>query len=370
MTFIKRKINNTKNIFGKYKMFFYFFVVLLLIIFFAVIAIKKNSQEQGDNYFNTNQEIVSEGLCDESCRTRLVDGEIVSPGEENPFLISAVLDNHSDARPQFGLNRASLVYDVPAEGGINRYLAFFRSDLDGDFKIGPVRSARPYFLDISQEYQALMLHCGGSPTALARIIKENLLTLNEFYNSYYFSRYSQYLAPHNVLADYGKIGEYLESKELDSSDFISWQFKSKNQIDYLGSELNSKISLSNGQYQYDIAWNYDRDKNIYLKEIAHQKQTDDSGEVIFTDNVVLQFVETQILDSELRLKIDLLGEGATIICLDGICQHGYWRKIKNSDRTVYYYDNDEEVVFNIGKTWIHLVDERTSVEIDNFNFNN
>jgi hypothetical protein len=368
MTFIKRKINDTKNIFRKYKMFFYFFVVLLLIIFFAVIAIKKNSQEQGDNYFNNSEEIEIKEQCLDPCQNRLIDGDLVSLGEEKPFLISAVLDNHSLARPQFGLSKASLVYDIPAEGGINRYLAFFRSDLDGDFKIGPVRSARPYFLDISQEYQALMLHCGGSPEALARIIKEKLLTLNEFYNSYYFSRYSQYLAPHNVLADYGKIREYLESKELNSSDFISWQFKSKNQIDYPSSEFNSKISLSNGQYQYDVSWDYDRDKNIYLKEIAHQKQADDSGEVIFTDNVVLQFVETQILDSELRLKIDLLGEGEAIVCLDGICQHGYWRKIKNSDRTVYYYDNDEEVVFNIGKTWIHLVDERTSVEIDNFNF--
>lgn len=370
MTFIKRKINDTKNIFKKYKMFFYFFVVLLLIIFFAVVAIKKNSQELEDNYFNNNKEVEIEEQCIEPCQTRLIDGKLVSVGQENPFLISAVLDNHSLARPQFGLSKADLVYDIPAEGGINRYLVFFRSDLEDNFKIGPVRSARPYFLDISKEYNALMLHCGGSPEALARIIKENLLTLNEFYNSYYFYRYSQYLAPHNILADYSKIKEYLDDNELSVSDFTPWKFKSKNQIDYQDSKINNKVSLANGQYQYDIVWNYDRDKNIYLKEIAHQKQIDDSGEIIFTDNVILQFIETQILDSELRLKIDLLGEGDAIICLDGICQDGYWRKIKNSDRTIYYYNNNEEVVFNIGKTWVHLVDERTSVDINNFNFSN
>ncbi len=364
MTFIKRKINKTKKIFKKYKIFFYSFFIFLLLIFSVFILIKKNSQESGDNYFDNSGGVEIEEHCDDFCQNRLIDGQRVSLGEENPFLISAVLDNHSLARPQFGLNRASLVYDIPAEGGINRYLAFFRSDLEDNFEIGPIRSARPYFLEISSEYEALMLHCGGSPEALARIIKEKLLTLNEFYNSYYFFRYSRYQAPHNVLADYSRIKEYLEDNDLNSSDFTSWKFKSKNEIDYSNFEISNKIALSNGQYQYDSAWNYDYDRNVYLKEMAHQKQVDDNGEVIFVDNVILQFIKTEVLDSELRLRINLLGEGEAIICLDGVCRDGYWKKIKNSDRTIYYYNNDEEVVFNIGKTWVHLVDEKTSVEIN------
>lgn len=371
MTFVKRKINETKNIFRKYKMFFYFFVVILLIIFFAVVAIKKNSQELGDNYFNNKEmemEVEIKEQCVEPCQSRLVDGELVSWGEENPFLISAILDNHSDARPQFGLSRASLVYDVPAEGGINRYLAFFRSDLEGDFKIGPIRSARPYFLDISSEYGALILHCGGSPEALARIVKEKLLTLNEFYNDYYFSRYNGYVAPHNVLADFKKIKDYLKDEDLETSNFSSWKFKSGEEVGENNAEHNFSINIKNGQHQYNTEWNYNLDGNFYLKKISQKNQIDDSGEIISANNLVFHFVNTKILDNELRLKIDLLGEGDAIICLDGFCKNGYWKKIKNSDRTIYYYNNNEEVFFNIGKTWIHLVDERTSVEIDNFSF--
>ncbi|MDD3711205.1 MAG: DUF3048 domain-containing protein [Patescibacteria group bacterium] len=337
--------------------------------------IKKNSQEGFDNYGKESDDIILDEVCVDSCQNRLIDGALVLSGEENPFLVSAVLDNHSDARPQFGLSRASLVYDVPAEGGINRYLAFFRSDLEGDFKIGPIRSARPYFLDISLEYQALMLHCGGSPASLARIIKEKLLTLNEFYNSYYFIRYDKYIAPHNVLADYQKIKEYLQDKNLSNSNFLPWKFKTKSEFvfeednfEFKNEKNNSEINIKNGQHQYDTKWQYNYRDNIYLKKISQEDQTDDSGEIISADNLILQFVDTKILDSELRLEIDLLGRGEAVICLDGFCQNGYWEKIKNSDRTIYYYDNNEELIFNIGKTWIHLIDEGTSVEIDNFSF--
>ncbi len=366
MAFIKIKIMDTKKIFKKYKMFFYFFIVLLLIILFSVILIKKNSQSDLDNYLLGDNNSFREGVCDESCRARLIDGEIVSLGEENPFLISAVLDNHSDARPQFGLGRAILVYDIPAEGGINRYLAFFNSNEGDVSKIGPIRSARPYFLDISFEYQALMLHCGGSPEALARIIKEKLLTLNEFYNSYYFIRYDKYTAPHNVLADYSKVKEYLKDKNLISSDFVSWRFKAKLKNISENDKINSEINIKNGQYQYDTRWIYYSENNYYLKKISQKDQLDDSGEIIWADNLILQFVNTKILDDELRLRIDLLGQGSAIACLDGVCRSGYWKKEKNSDRTIFYDYNNNEVIFNIGKTWVHLIDERTSVEIDNY----
>lgn len=366
MIFLKNKIKINKDIFKKYKMFFYILAVSLVVLVFLVFLIKKNSEDFSENYYSSDKQDSLNAVCDSSCQTRLIDGEVVAPGEEAPFLISAVLDNQTEARPQFGLSKASLVYDIPAEGGINRFLAIFRSDLPDNFKIGPVRSARPYFLDIAKEYESLMIHCGGSPEALVKISKEKLLTLNEFYNSYYFSRYQNYSAPHNVLADYQKLKEYLKDKDLNNSNFVSWKFKTKTNFNSDSSKTNSEIDIQNGQYQYDINWNYNLENNNYSKKIGHKDHLDDSGEVIVVDNIVLQFVDTKILDDALRLKIDLLGQGRAIICLDGFCQNGYYKKENNNIRTVYYYDNGEEVVFNIGKTWIHLIDERTSVDIKNF----
>src|SRR5690606_32031716 len=87
--------------------------------------------------------------------------------ERRPFLVS--IDNHPRARPQYGLSRADLVYEVPAEGGVTRFAALFWAG-EAD-QIGPVRSSRPYFLDLALEWQAAFLHAGGSPQHYEQIDK-------------------------------------------------------------------------------------------------------------------------------------------------------------------------------------------------------
>ncbi|MGI6662431.1 MAG: DUF3048 domain-containing protein [Bacillota bacterium] len=48
---------------------------------------------------------------------------MVSPGSP----VAVAIDNNPDARPQTGLTEADIVYEVPAEGGITRFLALFHS---------------------------------------------------------------------------------------------------------------------------------------------------------------------------------------------------------------------------------------------------
>lgn len=346
-----------KNIITQYRVFFYITLVIVLIVLIFFVFIKKNSPQNSDN-LKDGADNISEITCGENCVFRLVDGTVVEKGKEKPFLISAVIDNQEEARPQFSLSKAVLVYDAPAEGGINRYLAFFPSDAVDVSEIGPVRSARPYFLDIASEYNSLMLHCGGSPEALALIIRDKKLTLNEFYNSYYFRRYPGFVAPHNVLANFSKLQEYLNEKDLKSSEFISWKFKDEKIV---ASSSAEKIKIDNGFRDYVVEWNYNSSTNLYYKNLGGQKQLDDSGENISASNLIFQSVQTEILDEALRLRIKLSGEGEATICLDGFCQSGFWKKNSATDRTIFYYEDGREVEFNRGKTWVHLLDDNYSL---------
>ena len=79
--------------------------------------------------------------------------------------IAVMIDDHPDARPQVGLSSADVVWHAPAEGGIPRYMAVFHSHIQTD--IGPVRSARDYFVQWAAELGAVYAHSGGSPKALA-----------------------------------------------------------------------------------------------------------------------------------------------------------------------------------------------------------
>lgn len=357
------KVNKMSRI----KRLFYFLIpiVVLIILMIFLIFIKNGKDKKINNNIisESNKNESSDFVC-QNCSYSLINGKEVSEGENNsPFLLATVIDNHPDARPAFGLSQADLVYDIPAEGGINRYLAFFVVDGKSNLEIGPIRSARPYFLDIAKEYGAMLVHCGGSPEALAKIAKDKLLNFNEFYNGDYFRRYSKYLAPHNVLANFDLIKTYLKDRNYEKSVFDSWKFKQgKDEREINLADMDFEINVSNGQNQYAIKWDYDLNSNLYFKNLAGKKHLDSNGEQISASNLILHFVETQILDKELRLKIELMGKNKAIVCLDGLCQDAYWQKQNENDRTKYYYENGEEVVFEAGKTWIHFIDENTRVD--------
>src|SRR3989338_5602254 len=73
-----------------------------------------------------------------------------------------MIENHQEARPQSGLSSADVIYEAVAEGGITCFLSVFYCN-NGNI-IGPIRSARTYFLDFISEYGSnpLYVHVGGA----------------------------------------------------------------------------------------------------------------------------------------------------------------------------------------------------------------
>ena len=76
--------------------------------------------------------------------------------------LGVMIENSIDARPQSGLSGADTIYEAVAEGGITRFLSIFYCQDAGE--VGPVRSARTYFIDFASEYAdyPLYAHVGGA----------------------------------------------------------------------------------------------------------------------------------------------------------------------------------------------------------------
>ena len=97
--------------------------------------------------------------------------------DQYPF--AAMIDNIAAARPQFGLDGADVVYEAPAEGGIPRLMpVYLRSGVDVR-SIGPVRSARDYFVDLANEYRVALVHIGASPQGFDALHATGLPDLDE-----------------------------------------------------------------------------------------------------------------------------------------------------------------------------------------------
>lgn len=327
-----------------------FFILLFLVIIYLFIypgLLKKNNN--GFYFSQTPQE--DKGITCVNCVRQFLNGSYVTPEKENIYPVVTVIDNHPDARPAYGLSQADMVYEAEAEGGITRYLAIFAGGEEVK-KIGPIRSARPYFVDWTKELSAVFTHCGGSPEALAKIAKENMFDLNEFYNGTYFWRAEDRTAPHNIFISSDKLNEYLKNKNLSTGKFLKWLFKD----DLPSGNAQSDIEVYFKSPNFAVNWKYDIINNDYTRFLGGEMQKDEgNGQEIKAKNIIIQYQKATVLDSELRLKIETIGSGKAVICLDGKCSTGGWKKSSASGRTRYYYENGEEVQFNGGKFWIEVI---------------
>ncbi|OGF27520.1 hypothetical protein A2303_01500 [Candidatus Falkowbacteria bacterium RIFOXYB2_FULL_47_14] len=284
---------------------------------------------------------------------RAIDGVYVKPGEENRFPAAVMIDNNIYARPHSGLSRANVVYEAEVEGSATRYMAVFAGNEEID-EIGPVRSARAYFVDWVLELSALYVHVGGSPEALVNIKRDKVRDFNEFYNGNFFWRDWNRRAPHNVYTSSSKLAEYTTARSWAEGGFSSWQFKDEaGEADRGpdGGDIDIKFLIPS----YRVRWKYDRTDNSYIRYLGGAAHIDKSGDGIKAKNIVIQYVKARVIDNELRLSMDDIGEGEAVLCFDGFCRKSTWQKKEASERTRFYDENGNEAVFNAGTTWVEVV---------------
>ena len=179
----------------------------------------RESATQNNAAQNNNAETTLPGF------HRLIDGVAVEDETKiNPPLFAVQVENMVDARPLSGVARANLVYETLAEAGITRLLAIYTAD-DTVSEIGPVRSARAYYVDWASEFGALYAHSGGSPEALSLIPNYNVLDLNEFANGRFFWRSSSRYAPHNLYTSTELLNSAFTAKNGAAENFTPWLFK-------------------------------------------------------------------------------------------------------------------------------------------------
>ena len=276
--------------------------------------------------------------------------------EDNYQIAMAVsIENSPAARPQSGLDRAEIIYEFMLEGGITRFLAIFWPDIPE--KVGPIRSARPALIETASAYEALFLHAGASPDGFALLSNNNILHLDQIYQSQYYWRSSKRSAPHNLYSGRPSLEDYvntLSGKEYPNqfkfltasviSDFTEAQYIT---IDYWGS--------------YDVLYRYNSLENNYLRFLNDYENphTVENGEQLKAKNIIVQYVQTSTKDEQGRQKINLNTGGKIELFRDGIVIEGSWKK-KNK-QFVYLNNSGQEIEINPGQTWIQIVPNGTEL---------
>lgn len=177
-------------------------ILVILIIIAGVVLAYKITQDKKQT------EPVSE---DNNLIVAPVEEKKVQIYQGNDRPIAVMIDNHNLAWPQGGLNEAYMVYEIIAEGGETRLMALFKgANVE---KIGPVRSARHYFLDYAMENDAIYAHFGESPQAKSDMSKFSIHDIDGIEeDGTTFWRVKDKSAPHNAATSTEKLYNQLKIK--------------------------------------------------------------------------------------------------------------------------------------------------------------
>jgi len=269
-----------------------------------------------------------------------------------------LIDNDIKARPQAGLKEADLIYELPIEGGTTRFMAVysrFSSEL-----IGPIRSARAYTIELAKEYDPIFVHAGGSPLAFAMFDKIGNLNGLEGGVDYAFWRIIEREAPHNLYSDTKTLRRvaiqqgFREQGQLPDFKYLDLNEK------FAGKKAD-KISINYGHDDFRAEYLYDKKSLKYLRFTGGVKHWANDGDQLAATNIIIQMVNTKVMDDEGRLKIDLIGRGKAVFFSEGQVIQGFWEK-KTDGITKYYQAEGEEVALTPGKTWINIVPVHVKVE--------
>lgn len=290
---------------------------------------------------------------------------VTSTGQIMPGVVGIMVDNHPQGQPQFGLAEAGVVYEAPAEGGITRFLAIYSASTTMA-RVGPVRSARDYYLDWLREYgDALYLHCGGSPLALELIKQNNIFDANEFYWGPYYWRDSAYHeAPHNLFTKselWQKIFNEFAG-ERQKFFWTGWKFGPLSAN--TSTEQVKEITL-NYFADYKVGWKYDSAMGRYERWVNGQRFTTAESNIAYADNVLVQLTEIKVIDEIGRRAITTIGAGEGRVLRGGVMIRGIWKKQNPADRTRFYDANNQEIPLTPGQTWVQILPLNTVMEVTN-----
>ncbi|MET3196655.1 DUF3048 domain-containing protein [Gottfriedia sp. OAE603] len=320
----------------------------------------KTVKNEGNKEEPKNEEVIDKEEID-TIFAPLNGLPISQVSEQRP--VAVMVNNFHLARPQSGLGKADLIYEVLAEGDITRFLAVFQSNIP--VKIGPVRSARDYYIDLANGYHALFICHGNSPKAKEMMDAGLIDSLNGLiYDGTLFKRDPSRKAPHN---------SYILKEGIE---------KGVEKRNYSFTEKVTPLDFTQEPVAFDSSWNsvnevfikysYNPDNNVtykFTEANKHFQRYQDGvvakdaldGKQLQIKNILIVESTHKFIDKYGRRSVDLKSGGKGYYLVDGKYKNIQWKNVDG--RIIPFTLEGTEIEFSPGQTWINFVPSLSTVTI-------
>lgn len=326
-----------------------------------IINSDKDTEDHGDDglpdYYLPEERMEEGGMI----RSYLT-GQMTEASKGNRRPAAVMMSNDKEARPQYGINRADVVYEAPVEGGMNRYMALIE-DYDSLDRIGSVRSCRTYYTYFAREFDAVYVHYGQS--TFAKPYLDNVDNINglDAIGGLAYYRAKDKKSPHNAYTSGDRIAASIE--KLGYTPAYDPDYRGH----YLFARDGREISLDGrpgavdagtvktGYIMNQAYFVYDPSDGLYHRYQYGGVHEGDEGPIA-VKNVIFQYCQTGRYATTDYLDINVHTTECGYFMTDGKAIPVNWEKDGKFGPTRYYDGDHNEVVLNQGKTWVCIIPTR------------
>ena len=273
-------------------------------------------------------------------------------GEPVPSLnrvLAVKIDNIVFARPHTGLTHADVVYVLPVEGGLSRFMAIFSSVYPP--VIGPVRSAREDDLELLRQFGRPAFAYSGATAALLPYIHRTARIVDLYdgiAGGYY--RDNRRIAPYNLYAHTRQLVK--QAPGASRAHDIGFRFGPPPR----GGKITRSASVSYPAASFRFTWSAARGRWLVSMDGTPAVTTD--GGRLSPATVVIQY--TTVRTSRFLEYgtpppyAESVGSGTALVLRDGRAWTTHWSRPAADRGTTFSTASGQRMTFALGQVWIVL----------------
>lgn len=289
--------------------------------------------------------------------------------------IAITLGNTTDALPMNGISQADIIYEVLVEGGLTRMLAIYQ-DISDVGRVGSIRSARPYTVQIADSFDAIFVSVGGSPQGYDEIRARGVTHIDELYGRFSgFFRRERDRIPGRIVDNYHSV---VTTGELATQLLPVYSardnFRLRHNVSYVsalsfvdngtpagGRSANSVVVRFSGGKTSTFNYNAE-EKTYYMRQFNTDfSDANDEEKPAFTNLIIIRTSVVEPPDwGSNRLDIRTTGSGTGYFVCGGRYVEINWSRADMSSQFIYTLKDGSPLNLGRGKTYIAIIPDTRS----------
>lgn len=282
--------------------------------------------------------------------------------------VAVMVNNIPAAMPQYGVEQADVIFEIPVEGDQTRFMALY-ADYTQVPKVCAIRSCRAYFPAISQGFDAFYVNWGIDESmdhyiaALELDQYDGMTNPGKLFGRDQSRLDSGYALEHTAYFAGTKFADYVQSQGtrtdlVDDKKDTAFQFNGMDEQLKADGEDCESLQVDFGAQT--AAFTYDEETKTYKKENSGEPQIDGkTGNQLAFTNVIILETSITVRDSVGHKEVDWSGGDNAVgyyVSNGGMQKISWYKEANNEWARLKFFDEDgEELSINRGKTYIAFV---------------